>query len=223
VSSDIENSIVPQLLSEIDGVEMLKNVVVIGATSREEMIDPAILRPGRLDIKIRVARPDRAAAQQILEKYLTLDLPFDVENRSAESVRRYRDDASTDLLDLLFDDNAPAMQIAEVTFDSGHKERVGFSRFISGAILKEVADRAKYTCMRRLLNTGQLFIRAADLREALAETIAQTKDLINTSRFEDWSWISGEQGEGIQFIRTLSAQGAPERAVLLDISRIKWG
>ncbi|GAA1718264.1 proteasome ATPase [Kribbella yunnanensis] len=223
VSSDVENTIVPQLLSEIDGVERLENVVVIGATSREDMIDPAILRPGRLDVKIKIGRPDPEAARQILGKYLTMDLPYPGQDRGDGAIRRYRDDIVSQLVKAIYDNNSPAVQIAEVTFESGHKERVGFSRFISGAILREIVDRAKYACMKRLLDEGVFELRGADLLAALTLAVEQAKDLLNTSRFEDWAWISGEQGERIQFIRTLSPQGAPERAVVPDISRIKWG
>src|SRR5918999_3336518 len=76
ISSDVENTIVPQLLSEIDGVETLKNVMVIGASNREDLIDPAILRPGRLDVKIKIERPDHGAAADIMSKYLTIDIPI---------------------------------------------------------------------------------------------------------------------------------------------------
>jgi proteasome-associated ATPase len=223
VSTDMETTIVPQLLSEIDGVEGLKNVIVIGATNREDMIDPAILRPGRLDVKIKIGRPREGEAREILEKYLTPDLPFQVRTADEDAIRRARYELIQELVSVIFNDASPEMQIAEVTFDSGHQQRVSFSSFLSGALLREIVDRAKSRSMKRALAGEELVIQGRDLREALLTVASQTKELLNTTRFEDWAWISGAQGEDIKFIRTLSPYGEPGRSVVPDIQRIKWG
>ncbi len=204
VSSDVENTIVPQLLSEIDGVESLENVIVIGASNREDMIDPAILRPGRLDVKIKIERPDAEAARDILSKYLTPDLPLHPDDLSehdgnAEATcagmiqhaieRMYSED----------DDN----RFLEVTYANGDKEVLYFKDFNSGAMLENVVARAKKSAIKEFLETGQKGIRVQHLLSACVDEFRETEDLPNTTNPDDWARISGKKGERIVFIRTL--------------------
>ena len=204
VSSDVENTIVPQLLSEIDGVESLENVIVIGASNREDMIDPAILRPGRLDVKIKIERPDAEAARDILSKYLTPDLPLHPDDLSehdgnAEATcagmiqhaieRMYSED----------DDN----RFLEVTYANGDKEVLYFKDFNSGAMLENVVARAKKSAIKEFLETGQKGIRVQHLLSACVDEFRENEDLPNTTNPDDWARISGKKGERIVFIRTL--------------------
>jgi len=204
VSSDVENTIVPQLLSEIDGVESLENVIVIGASNREDMIDPAILRPGRLDVKIKIERPDAEAARDILSKYLIPELPIHPEDLEvnggdpqaavAEMVQRavermYSED----------DEN----RFLEVTYANGDKEVLYFKDFNSGAMLENIVARAKKSAIKDFLATGQKGIRVQHLLTACVDEFRENEDLPNTTNPDDWARISGKKGERIVFIRTL--------------------
>lgn len=204
VSSDVENTIVPQLLSEIDGVESLENVIVIGASNREDMIDPAILRPGRLDVKIKIERPDAESARDILSKYLTPDLPLHpddlAENEGSASLacinmiqraveRMYSEE----------DDN----RFLEVTYANGDKEILYFKDFNSGAMLENIVSRAKKMAIKDYLDTGQKGIRVQHLLSACIDEFRENEDLPNTTNPDDWARISGKKGERIVFIRTL--------------------
>ncbi len=204
VSSDVENTIVPQLLSEIDGVESLENVIVIGASNREDMIDPAILRPGRLDVKIKIQRPDAEAARDILSKYLTPELPLhsddlgehgnDAEATCAAMIQRavermYSED----------DDN----RFLEVTYANGDKEVLYFKDFNSGAMLENIVARAKKMAIKDFLDFGQKGIRVQHLLTACVDEFRENEDLPNTTNPDDWARISGKKGERIVFIRTL--------------------
>ena len=208
VSSDVENTIVPQLLSEIDGVEQLKNVIVIGASNREDMIDPAILRPGRLDVKIKIERPDADAARDIFSKYLLASLPLAEEvvasaggDREAalsriidEGVRRMYSDA---------DEN----RFLEVTYANGDKEVLYFKDFNSGAMIENIVSRAKKMAIKRFLETGEKGIKAADLFAAVTDEFKENEDLPNTTNPDDWARISGKKGERIVYVRTLIEGG----------------
>ncbi len=204
ISSDVETTIVPQLLSEIDGVERLDNVIVIGASNREDMIDPAILRPGRLDVKIKIERPDAEAAREIFAKYLTADLPLHpddlaehggdagatVEAMIARAVERmYAESEENEFL--------------EVTYASGDKEVLYFKDFSSGAMIQNVVDRAKKTAIKDLLATGRKGIRVDHLLTACVDEFKENEDLPNTTNPDDWARISGKKGERIVFIRTI--------------------
>ena len=204
VSSDVENTIVPQLLSEIDGVETLDNVIVIGASNREDMIDPAILRPGRLDVKIKIERPDAQAAADILSKYLTSDLPLNaddlVENGdSAEATVRAMIQRTVELMYTESDDN----RFLEVTYANGDKEILYFKDFNSGAMLENVVSRAKKLAIKEFLETGNKGIRMSHLSTACLDEFRENEDLPNTTNPDDWARISGKKGERIIFIRTL--------------------
>jgi proteasome-associated ATPase len=204
VSSDVENTIVPQLLSEIDGVESLENVIVIGASNREDMIDPAILRPGRLDVKIKIERPDAESARDILSKYLTADLPL-----HAEDVAEHggSPDAAVDAMiqrtvERMYseeDDN----RFLEVTYADGDKEILYFKDFNSGAMLENIVSRAKKMAIKDFLDTGVKGIRVQHMLSACIDEFRENEDLPNTTNPDDWARISGKKGQRITFIRTL--------------------
>jgi proteasome-associated ATPase len=204
VSSDVENTIVPQLLSEIDGVETLENVIVIGASNREDMIDPAILRPGRLDVKIKIERPDAEAARDILSKYLTADLPL-----HAEDLAEHDNSPETAVQEMI-QHTVEAMyaeseenQFLEVTYANGDKEILYYKDFNSGAMLQNIVDRAKKSAIKDYLETGQKGIRVQHMLSAAVDEFKENEDLPNTTNPDDWARISGKKGERIVFIRTL--------------------
>ena len=204
VSSDVETTVVPQLLSEIDGVEGLENVIVIGASNREDMIDPAILRPGRLDVKIKIERPDAEAAQDIFSKYLVENLPL-----HAEDLAEFGGDRSVcikamieKVVDRMYaeiDDN----RFLEVTYANGDKEVMYFKDFNSGAMIQNVVDRAKKYAIKSVLESNQHGLRIQHLLDSIVDEFAENEDLPNTTNPDDWARISGKKGERIVYIRTL--------------------
>ena len=204
VSSDVENTIVPQLLSEIDGVEGLENVIIIGASNREDMIDPAILRPGRLDVKIKIERPDAEAARDIFSKYLTKGLPL-----HSEDLAEFAGDRAATVkgmiertVERMYEDTEEN-QFLEVTYAGGDKEILYFRDFNSGAMVQNIVDRAKKMAIKDLLDTGVKGIRIGHLLQACVDEFAENEDLPNTTNPDDWAKISGKKGERIVFIRTL--------------------
>ncbi len=204
VSSDVENTIVPQLLSEIDGVESLENVIVIGASNREDMIDPAILRPGRLDVKIKIERPDVEAARDIMSKYLTPDLPLHADDvaehgGSAEEACAAMVQRTVERMYSEDEEN----QFLEVTYANGEKEILYFKDFNSGAMIENVVARAKKSAIKDYLDTGVKGIRVHHLLNACLDEFRENEDLPNTTNPDDWARISGKKGERIVFIRTL--------------------
>jgi len=203
VSSDVENTIVPQLLSEIDGVEQLKNVIVIGASNREDMIDPAILRPGRLDVKIKIERPDAGAAKDIFSKYLLPSLPLGAEVLELASGR---EEALAKMIDetvkRMYSD-AQENRFLEVTYANGDKEVLYFKDFNSGAMIENIVSRAKKMAIKRFLETSEKGIKPLDLFVAVADEFKENEDLPNTTNPDDWARISGKKGERIVYVRTL--------------------
>jgi proteasome-associated ATPase len=204
ISSDVENTIVPQLLSEIDGVEALKNVIVIGASNREDMIDPAILRPGRLDVKIKIERPDGEAARQILAKYLTSDVPLHEDEVQASRGDKERTvkrmiDVTVDRMYAMSEEN----RFLEVTYQSGDKEVLYFKDFNSGAMIENIVRRAKKMAIKRLLSQGEKGLKLEDLVAAIRDEFKENEDLPNTTNPDDWARISGKKGERIVYVRTL--------------------
>jgi proteasome-associated ATPase len=204
VSSDVENTIVPQLLSEIDGVEGLENVIVIGASNREDMIDPAILRPGRLDVKIKIERPDAQAAADIMAKYLTPNLPLHPDDLSehggnAEATVAAMIQRTVERMYSEADEN----RFLEVTYANGDKEVLYFKDFNSGAMLENIVARGKKSAIKEFLDTGQKGIRLQHLLSACVDEFRENEDLPNTTNPDDWARISGKKGERIVFIRTL--------------------
>jgi len=204
VSSDVENTIVPQLLSEIDGVEGLENVIVIGASNREDMIDPAILRPGRLDVKIKIERPDAEAAKDIFSKYVTTTLPLhpdDIkENGGSETACVSAMIQST--VERMYSET-DENRFLEVTYANGDKEVLYFKDFNSGAMIQNIVDRAKKSAIKDFLDHGQKGLRVSHLLGACVDEFKENEDLPNTTNPDDWARISGKKGERIVFIRTL--------------------
>lgn len=204
VSSDVENTIVPQLLSEIDGVELLENVLVIGASNREDMIDPAILRPGRLDVKIKIERPDAESARDIFSKYLTADLPL-----HSDDVAEFHGDPQA-CVDGMIRATVERMyneteenRFLEVTYANGDKEILYFKDFNSGAMIQNIVDRAKKMAIKDFLDHRQRGLRVQHLLQACVDEFKENEDLPNTTNPDDWARISGKKGERIVFIRTL--------------------
>lgn len=204
ISSDMESTIVPQLLAEIDGVEGLRNVIVIGATNREDLIDPAILRPGRLDVKIRIDRPDSAAARQIFTRYLTNEIPI-----SAAEIKRH-DNSIDKAIVAMIDQTVEEMyrlddtnRFLEVTYQNGDRDVMYFKDFASGAMIENIVRRAKKLAIKRVIGGGERGVSVEDLTMSIRQEFKEHEDLPNTTNPDDWAKISGKKGERIVFIRTL--------------------
>jgi proteasome-associated ATPase len=208
ISSDIESTIVPQLLAEIDGVESLKNVIVIGASNREDLIDPAILRPGRLDVKIKIERPDAESATKIFLQYLTPSLPIaDSELKAAggdpnEAVGRMIKIA----VDHMYDTDEEN-KFLEVTYQNGDKELLYFKDFSSGAMIENIVRRAKKLSIKRTIAGGERGIEGQDLLDSIKQEFREHEDLPNTTNPDDWAKISGKKGERIVYVRTIVNEG----------------
>ncbi|RII18760.1 Proteasome-associated ATPase [Streptomyces sp. YIM 130001] len=211
VSSDVENTIVPQLLAEIDGVEGLENVIVIGASNREDMIDPAILRPGRLDVKIKIERPDAEAAKDIFTKYLKSSLPLHSDDLAEHAGDR--DSTSQAMIQSVVEQmyaESEENRFLEVTYANGDKEVLYFKDFNSGAMIENIVGRAKKMAIKAFLEQNQKGLRVAHLLQACVDEFKENEDLPNTTNPDDWARISGKKGERIVYIRTLvtGKQGA---------------
>jgi proteasome-associated ATPase len=204
VSSDVENTIVPQLLSEIDGVEGLENVIVIGASNREDMIDPAILRPGRLDVKIKIERPDAEAARDIFSKYVTKELPLHPDDMAehGSSTQATVEAMIQRTVERMYTESEEN-RFLEVTYANGDKEVLYFKDFNSGAMIENIVRRAKKMAIKEFLETGQKGIRVSHLLTACVDEFSENEDLPNTTNPDDWARISGKKGERIVYIRTL--------------------
>jgi proteasome-associated ATPase len=204
VSSDVENTIVPQLLSEIDGVEGLENVIVIGASNREDMIDPAILRPGRLDVKIKIERPDAEAAKDIFSKYVVGALPLHPDDIAEHggSAAATVEEMIQRVVERMYSETEEN-RFLEVTYANGDKEVLYFKDFNSGAMIENIVARAKKMAIKEFLETGQKGIRIAHLLAACVDEFSENEDLPNTTNPDDWARISGKKGERIVYIRTL--------------------
>jgi proteasome-associated ATPase len=210
ISSDMESTIVPQLLVEIDGVETLKNVIIIGASNREDLIDPAILRPGRLDVKIKIERPSEEAAAQIFARYLTPDLPLDVDTVASlgggDPAKAVQAMIETTAAEMYRTDEGN--QFLEVTYQNGDKEIMYFKDFSSGAMIENIVRRAKKLAIKRLLGGGTKGIRVDDLVESIHQEYKEHEDLPNTTNPDDWAKISGKKGERIIYVRTIVQRDA---------------
>ncbi len=215
ISSDVESTIVPQLLSELDGVETLKNVIVIGASNREDLIDPAILRPGRLDVKIKINRPDPVAAREIFRIYITDQTPIDSEELSSfggfvgDFIVSLIDDTVTDMYA-----TEKENEFLEVTYANGDRETMYFKDFASGAMIENIVRRAKKDAIKRQIAGGRIGMRASDLKAAINQEFREHEDLPNTTNPDDWAKISGKKGERIVYIRTLV--GGDEESRLIE-------
>ncbi|MDQ3353553.1 MAG: proteasome ATPase [Actinomycetota bacterium] len=225
ISSDMESTIVPQLLAEIDGVETLRNVIVIGASNREDLIDPAILRPGRLDVKIKIERPNEEAAAQIFSRYLETDLPLSATEVAAlgggdpaKAVQAMIEQT----VDVMYRDD-DANRFLEVTYQNGDKEVMYFKDFASGAMIENIVRRAKKLAIKRLIAGGDPGISSADLLASIAQEYKEHEDLPNTTNPDDWAKISGKKGERIVYVRTLVASGTEEGGGGRSIERVATG
>ena len=214
ISSDVESTIVPQFLSEIDGVESLRNVIVIGASNRQDLIDPAVLRAGRLDVKVRVGRPDAVAAKDIFSKYLNPDLPF-----AEDEVKRHGGDAQA-LVEHLTTITVDAMyatseenKFIEVTYANGEKEILYFKDFASGALIEGIVARAKKYAVKRAIAQEGRGLRSEDLIRAIREEFKEHEDLPNTTNPDDWAKVAGKKGEKIVHLRTISGGSTESRQI----------
>jgi len=213
VSSDVENTIVPQLLSEIDGVEGLENVIVIGASNREDMIDPAILRPGRLDVKIKIERPDAEAAKDIFSKYITTTVPIHDDDVAANGGSRQAtlDAMIQGVVERMYTETEEN-RFLEVTYANGDKEVLYFKDFNSGAMIQNIVDRAKKMAIKDFLTLKQKGVRMQHLLDSCVDEFRENEDLPNTTNPDDWARISGKKGERIVYIRTLVSGGKGSEA-----------
>jgi len=214
ISSDIESTIVPQFLSEIDGVERLRNVIVIGASNRQDLIDPAVLRAGRLDVKIKISRPDMNAAKEIFSKYLEADLPY-----AEEEITRHNGDRQA-LVDRFVQLTVDGMyatseenKFLEVTYANGEKEVLYFKDFASGALIEGIVSRAKKYAIKRVIANEGKGLRGEDLRRAVRDEFKEHEDLPNTTNPDDWAKISGKKGEKIIHVRTITAGSTESRQI----------
>lgn len=214
ISSDIESTIVPQFLSEIDGVEGLRNVIVIGASNRQDLIDPAVLRAGRLDVKVKVPRPDMGAAREIFSKYLTADLPFDKEEleRSGGDHARVAERVVEGTVEAMYA-KTEENQFLEVTYASGEKEILYFKDFASGALVEGIVSRAKKFAVKRVIAGESKGLSQGDLLRAIREEFKENEDLPNTTNPDDWAKISGKKGEKIIHVRTITAGSTDSRQI----------
>ncbi len=208
ISSDVESTIVPQLLSELDGVESLRNVIVIGASNREDLIDPAILRPGRLDVKIKISRPNEVAAREIFRIYLTSDLPYSPDGlaKAGGDTDGMLEDLITDVVDAMYSEKKEN-RFLEVTYANGDREVLFFKDFSSGAMIENIVRRSKKSAIKRYLSGGEPGIGAHDLLAAVRREFREHEDLPNTTNPDDWAKISGKKGERIVYVRTLLEDG----------------
>jgi proteasome-associated ATPase len=218
ISSDVESTIVPQLLSELDGVESLKNVVVIGASNREDLIDPAILRPGRLDVKIKINRPDTVAAREIFRIYISDETPLDaaaLEKEGGDPVKVIDSyiEATVEAMYAESDEN----RFLEVTYASGDREVLYFKDFASGAMIENIVRRAKKDAIKRQISGGEPGVRLSDLIDAIKQEFREQEDLPNTTNPDDWAKVSGKKGERIVYVRTL-VDGDDESRLIEKVS-----
>jgi proteasome-associated ATPase len=213
VSSDVESTIVPQLLSELDGVESLKNVIVIGASNREDLIDPAILRPGRLDVKIKIERPSEEAAGKIFAIYVTDDLPFSESEVAEHGGREGFRSAAIDAAVGAMYSTGPQNRFLEVTYANGDREELYFKDFASGAMIENVVRRAKKDAIKREIAGVSSGLNVADFTNAVIQEFREQEDLPNTTNPDDWARISGKKGERIVYVRTLINGDGEQRSI----------
>ncbi len=223
ISSDIESTIVPQLLAEIDGVETLKNTIVIGASNREDLIDPAILRPGRLDVKIKIERPGPEAARAIFNRYLTPELPI---HASETDGAPHRDDAIAKMVNQAVDfmyRTDDGTRFLEVTYQNGDKEILYFRDFSSGAMIENIVRRSKKLAIKRFLAEGEKGIKTEDLLASVTQEFKEQEDLPNTTNPDDWAKISGKKGERIVYVRTLIGPAGSDNTGGKSIEQVATG
>jgi proteasome-associated ATPase len=219
ISSDVEITVVAQFLSELDGLESLENVIVIGASNRQDLIDPAVLRPGRLDFKIKVERPNKEAAKDIFSKYLVPDLPLHAEvlqqvGQDRQAAVAWLAEQTCEHMYSMREEN----KFLEVTYAKGDKEVFYFKDFASGAMIENIVARAKKSALKRYLATQEKGLTLSDLLDAVQGEFKENEDLPNTTNPDDWSRISGTKGERIINIRTLVGSKSPRMRSIEDIT-----
>jgi proteasome-associated ATPase len=222
ISSDIESTIVPQLLAEIDGVEALKNVIVVGASNREDLIDPAILRPGRLDVKIKIERPTVSAAKDIFAKYLTSTIPIAASEVEGSSI----EDALSRMIEVTVEkmySEDPDNRFLEVTYANDDKEELYFKDFASGAMIENIVRRAKKTAIKRAIAGQEKGVNTQDLIDAIHQEYKENEDLPNTTNPDDWARVSGKKGERIVYIRTLVSEHNKDGDGSRQVERVQTG
>jgi len=209
ISSDMESTIVPQLLAELDGVEQLSNVIVIGATNREDLIDPAILRPGRLDVKIKIERPHQDGARHIMSMYVDNEIPIDSDEllRAKGSTSLAVSQMVDQVVQHMYDTSVEN-EFLEVTYQNGDKEVMYYKDFASGAMIENIVRRAKKSAIKRVISGGSKGLTTGDLLQAVRDEFSENDDLPNTTNPDDWARISGKKGERIVFIRTINSSSA---------------
>jgi proteasome-associated ATPase len=215
ISSDMEATVVAQFLSEIDGVESLRNVIVIGASNRQDLIDPAVLRPGRLDLKVKVHRPDRKGAREIFLKYLAPTLPLhrDAKIKFGEDPGACVRGMIDSVIETMYAEN-DENKFLEVTYAKGEREIFFFKDFSSGAMIKNIIDRAKKKAVKKQILDQEPGIHLDYILEAVREEFKENEDLPNTTNPDDWARISGRKGEKIINVRTLiSGINRAERSI----------
>ena len=222
ISSDMESTLVPQFLAEIDGVENLRDVIVIGASNRQDLLDPAVLRPGRLDIKIKIDRPNLDGAKDIFAIYLTPDLPFAEKvcqefDRDTQAVATHFIDEAVRDMYATTDEN----RFIEVTYARGERETLFFKDFVSGAMIENIVSRAKKAAIKRFIGSEgtEKGMCLDDLKAAIREEYHENEDLPNTTNPDDWAKISGRKGEKIVNIRALINEPTREKKQDVRVTR----
>ncbi len=211
-NAELDRSITPQLLHEVDVVAANENVVLFGASARVDLIDPAFLQPGRFDVPIEIGRPDAVRARDILAKHLTLRLPYDV-SPGLPAGGEPREAFVGRIIELIFAESPVGLDLAEVTFEDGTRERIGISSLMSGALLRDVVNQAKRRSVKRASLSGRLELRLDDLSDALFEVAQQARHLLSLSTFQDWARLAGIRGQPIRFVRALTADGTAGPAI----------
>ena len=208
-SHNLANTVVPMFCTEMDGIESLQDVVIILASNRHDLIDPAILRPGRIDRKIKINRPDQESASDIFGLYLTEDLPLDPEavtaHGSAPAARQALIETATKALFARTEDT----KFLEVALRSGRTESLHFGDLASGALIDNIVQRAKESAIKRAIadNTiEQAGVSEEDLLEAVRSEYRENEVFPPTDSVEDWLKLLDYDPENVVRVQPKSAQ-----------------
>ena len=212
-SHNIANTVVPMFCSEMDGIESLQDVILILASNRPDLIDPAILRPGRIDRKIKVKRPDKAAALDIFGIYMTTELPVHPEaldahqGDAAAAVRAMLERANEELF-AHREDTA----FLEVTLRSGRRDILHRGDLASGAIIASIVQRAKESAIKRAIATGvEGGISAEDLTEAVVTEYGENEIFPPTDNAEDWLKLLDYDPENVAKVLPIRPESAARK------------
>ncbi|MFN7161706.1 MAG: AAA family ATPase, partial [Fimbriimonadales bacterium] len=202
---NISNTVVPQFCAEMDGLVSLENVVVMLTSNRPDYIDPAILRPGRIDRKVKVRRPDRDATREIFGIYLTPTLPLD-----PEFVREY--DTPAEARECLIEQTvqylwrkAPDTEFLQVYLRNGGVETLYWRDMVSGALIKSVVDRAKELAIRRAIDepSANHGIRPDDLKRAIEMEYRENEIFPKSDVMEDWLKLIDYEPEYVASVKPI--------------------